>query len=186
MAAPLLFCTAEEAKPVVYKVMDVKLQGVDESLFNLVESRAGPRDSDRPFKRALREDEPFEAAFIGASESDCQAWALDMQARHNFIEQDLIGILDKRSASDETLLIQFYSRGPGMEIGDQGVFPKETDKWHDFRINYRDADALTSSLQFGASEIVYPVYFGRKEELTDERGVFDVSRAEKICMGEES
>ncbi|KAI0183360.1 hypothetical protein EV127DRAFT_447384 [Xylaria flabelliformis] len=186
MAAPLLFCTAEEAKRIVYKIMNVKLQGSDESLFNLVESRDGPRNNASPFKRALGENEPFDAGFIGASERDCQAWALDMQARYNFIEQDLIGILDKRSASDETLLIQFYSRAPGVEIADEGVFPKETDKWHDFRIDYRDAEALTSSLQFGASDVVYPVYFGRKEELTNERGIFDVSRAEKICIGEES
>ncbi|CAJ2507897.1 Uu.00g090830.m01.CDS01 [Anthostomella pinea] len=198
MAAPLLFCTAEEAKPFVHKVMAVKLQGTDESLFNLVESRAGPRrdaeaqsqrQSQRCFKRALGQDEAFGAEFIGAPEHECQAWALEMQARHNFIEQDLIGIADARSARDGTLLIQFYGRAPGLECGDdKGVFPRETETntWHGFRIDYREAERVSASLQFGASEVVYPVYFGRKEELTDERGVFDVARAERICGGEES
>ncbi|KAI1126525.1 hypothetical protein F5Y10DRAFT_267072 [Nemania abortiva] len=92
--------------------------------------------------------------FIGASERDWQAWALDMQASYNFIERDLIGILDKRNASDETLLIQFYSREPGVEVAEEGIFPKVTDKWHDFRIDYRDAEVLTSSLQFGASDVI--------------------------------
>ncbi|RWA13383.1 hypothetical protein EKO27_g1724 [Xylaria grammica] len=166
MTAPLLFCTAGEAKPIVYKVVGVKLQGVDESLFYLVESRAGPQDGARPFKKELAEGEILETDFIGVSESDCQTWALDMQDRHNFIEQDLIG--------------------PGVEIGDEGIFPKDTGKWYDFRINYRDADLLTSSLSFGAFDVVYPVYFGRKEELTDERGIFDVSRAEKLSIGEDA
>ncbi|GAW15880.1 hypothetical protein ANO14919_053020 [Xylariales sp. No.14919] len=42
-----------------------------------------------------------------------------MQDRHNFIEQDLIGILDKRSAIDETLnsILQpgTWCRGWGRE-----------------------------------------------------------------------
>ncbi|KAI0411824.1 hypothetical protein F5X98DRAFT_380356 [Xylaria grammica] len=150
MTAPLLFCTAEEAKPIVYKVVGVKLQGVDESLFYLVESRAGPRDGARSFKKELAEGEILETDFIGASESDCQ------------------------------------TRGPGVEVGDEGIFPKDAGKWYDFRINYRDADVLTSSLSFGAFDVVYPVYFGRKEELTDKRGIFDVSKAEKLSIGEDA
>ena len=34
-----------------------------------------------------------------------------------------------------------------------------------------------------APNVSYPVYFGRKEEPTDERGVFDVARAESLCKG---
>ena len=34
-----------------------------------------------------------------------------------------------------------------------------------------------------APNVSYPVYFGRKEEPTDERGVFDVARAGSLCKG---
>lgn len=166
--------------------MDVKVSGTEDSLFNLVESRAGPNGDEQGFKRALREADTFETDFIGASEQDCQAWAMEMQSRYNFIEQDLIGILDERSARDGTLLMQFYSREPGLDVGDQVMLPKENDTWHSFRIDYQHAEMVSASLQYGDFEVIYPVYFGRKEELTDAHGVFDVARAERICSGKES
>ncbi|KAI0169912.1 hypothetical protein GGR52DRAFT_487737 [Hypoxylon sp. FL1284] len=186
MTAPLLFCVDEEAKPFVYRVMDVKLPGVEKSLFNLVERRGGPVDEEAGFKRALRDADTFESDFIGTSEQDCQVWAMEMQRRYNFIEQDIIGIVDARSALDGTLLVQSYSHEPGLEIGEEGILPKENNTWHSFRIEPQHAPMVYSSLQYGALEVVYPVYFGRKQELTDERGVFDVARAERICCGEES
>jgi hypothetical protein len=36
---------------------------------------------------------------------------------------------------------------------------------------------------FGPPDGVYPVYFGRKEDLTDERGVFNVTEATRLVRG---
>jgi hypothetical protein len=45
-------------------------------MFWLVESNIGP--TDRPgFKHELKDDETFESDFIGASEHDCQKWAVE-------------------------------------------------------------------------------------------------------------
>jgi hypothetical protein len=38
-------------------------------------------------------------------------------------------------------------------------------------------------LFFGALEMTYPVYLGRKEELTDANGVFNVVEAERLVRG---
>ena len=45
---------------------------------------------------------------------------------------------------------------------------------------YEEADKVFTALSLGAFDIVYPVYFGPKDELTDERGVFDVAKAEEL------
>ncbi|KAI1170209.1 hypothetical protein F4777DRAFT_584134 [Nemania sp. FL0916] len=185
MAAHLLFCTASEAKPFIYKAMDVKIPGTDQSWFNLVETRADPENGDH-FKRELKTDEEFGTEFIGASEKECQDWAMEMQGRHNFIGQDLIAIADARSASDDTLLMQFYGRKPDNDDTEREPWPQENDSWHSYRVDYREAHKVIASFDEGDFDAIYPVYFGRKEELTDENGVFDVARAESICSGKES
>jgi hypothetical protein len=147
--------------------------------FYLVESRDGP-SGDQRFRQTLGDDETFETDFVGASAQECQSWALDMQSRHNFIERDLIAIADVRSASDDTLSMHFYSGEP-LEYEPYGLLPRSSNTWYEFRIDHKGADKLYTSLNFGMFEFVFPVYFGRKEELTDENGIFDVERAERIC-----
>ena len=53
----------------------------------------------------------------------------------------------------------------------------------DLRIDYWQCNEAKASLIYVAPNVSYPVYFGRKEEPTDERGVFDVARAESLCKG---
>jgi len=36
---------------------------------------------------------------------------------------------------------------------------------------------------FFNEEMIYPMYLGRKDELTDEDGVFDVARVDRIFSG---
>ncbi|KAI1740701.1 hypothetical protein F4680DRAFT_447561 [Xylaria scruposa] len=109
MPPPLLFCIAEEANPVVCKAMDVNIQGTEENVYNLVGSRAGLQGAAKSSKRVLGKEEPFETSFIDASERDCQAWTWNMEAKRNFLDLDLIGILVKHSARDDTLPFRFYS-----------------------------------------------------------------------------
>ncbi|KAI1138393.1 hypothetical protein F5Y05DRAFT_38100 [Hypoxylon sp. FL0543] len=185
MTAILLFCIAEEAKPFVYQAMNTKVPDSDVGLFWLVEKRAAPGPNGQRLKQDLKQDEPFETEFIGASEDDCQAWAMEMQYRDNQILQDHIAILDTRSARDGTVLMKCYVHPPGLVLGEEGelgVFPKESDKWYGFRIELRHVFEFSSQFQ---DSMTWPVYFGLKEELTDANGVFDVEKAGRVCSGKE-
>jgi hypothetical protein len=136
----------------------------------------------------LKDDETFETDFIGASAQDCQQWALEKQVQANFIDYDLIAIADARSAGDDTLLLQYYSREleEPLEFWEFGVLPREHTTWYDFRIDYRGAaSAVLHLTNYGPMDTIYPTYFGRKEELTDERGVFNVAKALRFVRGED-
>ncbi|KAI2615877.1 hypothetical protein GGR54DRAFT_253567 [Hypoxylon sp. NC1633] len=191
MTRILLFCTAEKAKPLVPKILSVEKDSEDIYPFFLVQTRdvrvhEDPRDSSM-FKFELKDGETFESEFISASEEDCQTWALQQMERFNFIEKSIIAILDKRSVTDESLLVKYYRRGPGFEFpGIDGLLPPEEDKWYAFRVPYQKASKLHADLMYTAPDVTYPTYFGRKEELTDENGVFDVDRAVRLSIGEEA
>jgi hypothetical protein len=164
--------------------LDVKNEAsVPTRIFYLVESHVCPNDHDG-FKTELKDDETFETDFIGTSEQDCQKWALEKQFQVSFIEQDIIAIADARSVRDDTFLIQYYARelDPPEEFG---VLPREHNTWYDFRIDFKGAASVYIHLTNGPIDSVYPTYFGRKEELTDERGVFNVAKAERLVRGED-
>lgn len=156
-------------------------------MFYLVESRTCP-DTPEGFKEELQDDETFESDFIGDSWQDCQNWLLQNQVQHNFIEQDFIAIADARSATDNTLVVQFYGREldpeEPVEFEGFGVLPREPNTWVDWRIEPQGAGQVWTSLFFGAIERTYPVYLGRKEELTDANGVFNVVEAQRLVRGE--
>lgn len=151
-----------------------------------IEAREDPRDSS-VFRFKLNDGDSFETDFINASEEDCQNWALQQMDRFNFIEPDIIAILDKHSFTNESLLVKYYSRGPGFEFpGFDGLLPQEENKWYAFRVHYQKLPQLHADLMFTAPDVSYPAYFGHKEELTDENGIFDVDRAVKLSIGEEA
>ena len=166
----------------IRKALDVKLNNTDCGMFYLVESYKGPSDGQK-FKQVLADDETFETDFIGASAQDCRKWAVEKQYQNKMIEKDIIAIADEQSTRDDTLSIQFYSRGPGIELEGHGILPQAQKKWYDFRVIYKEADTVYIALLFGAPDIVYPVYFERKDELTDERGIFNIARARELCIG---
>jgi hypothetical protein len=170
--------------------LEVKIK-IDPSvrIFYLVESHVCPSNREG-FKKVLKDDETFETDFISASEQDCRKWALEKQFQVRFIAQDIIAIADARSARDNTLLIQYYAReldppDPPLEFPEFGVLPREHNTWYDFRIDYKGAAKVYVDLANGVIGTVYPTYFGRKEELTDKRGVFNVSKAERLVLGED-
>ncbi|KAJ9663319.1 hypothetical protein H2198_000836 [Neophaeococcomyces mojaviensis] len=150
-------------------------------MFQLVESRDGPGEH-QPCRTVLTENESFETDFIGASEQDCREWALQRQFQNKTFEQDLIAIVDQQSALDETISLQCYKREPGIELPKHGVLPRKLNQWYTFRVVYTEVNQAYTHLESVVPEIVYPVYFGRKDELTNERGVFDIAKALELCL----
>ena len=86
----MLFCIAEEAKPIsklysptqlprkakpyskfVRKAINHEYHKDMPGPFFLVESKVNPKDSEK-FKQKLKDDDAFESDFISASEEDCQ------------------------------------------------------------------------------------------------------------------
>ncbi|KAF2228990.1 hypothetical protein EV356DRAFT_571457 [Viridothelium virens] len=184
MTRILLFCIAEEAKTFIHKALAEKHHWGPWRVFWLVESHTLPSDN-KGFKSELNDDETFETEFIGASEEDCQKWALEKRYQVNFIDQRLIAIADARSARDDTLLIQFCIDSEPFEIEPYGALPRDRNAWYSFRIDHSKADLVAASLTETEEEITFPVYFERKEELTDENGVFNVDKAELLVAGKD-
>ncbi|KAF3385994.1 hypothetical protein DPV78_012601 [Talaromyces pinophilus] len=188
MTAVLLFCIAEEAKPCISKILDSNMEKGKQPYypFYLVESHTCSSDS-TGFKRELKNDETFETDFIGASVEECQKWALENQFQVTFIEQDIIAIVDARSAIDETLSVQWYEElGPPSDPEEITYYEPEANRWYDFRIKYEKANTVIAHLANGSIPEVKENYFGHKEELTDGHGVFDVTKARRLVRGEES
>ncbi|KAH9894577.1 hypothetical protein F4778DRAFT_279919 [Xylariomycetidae sp. FL2044] len=182
----LLFVTAKAASPEAVRVMDKR----NRKPYFLVESRevdapGNPRDQSI-FKSEIKDGDEIASKFIGAHDDECQSWALQQMDRFKFIEQNIIAILDQQSSRDHSLLIKYYHHGPGFEFPDfDGPLPNKPGEWHAFRVRYDDVFQLQADLMFCAPDVTFPVYFGRKEELTDGNGVFDVKRANRIAIGEE-
>jgi hypothetical protein len=136
---------------------------------------------------------PSRLSSLGHPAEDCQAWALEHQYQANFTDQDIIAIADARSAKDETLLIQVYKRmlfvngvADPLTFPGWGVLPKEHEVWYDFRIDYKYAGSATAQLQgFGPLHTIYATWFGRKEELTNELGIFDAAKAHRLVRGDD-
>ena len=91
-------------------------------MFFLVESKTMPSHLDG-LKKVLQENEPFESAFINASEEQCKSWALEKQFEVNFIEQNIIGIADARTAGDGTMLMSRYKTDVPPEDFPNGAVP---------------------------------------------------------------
>ena len=149
--------------------------------FSLVESHVCPSDQ-QGFRSKLKDGEIFETDWINATEQDCQNWALEKSFQVNFIVQNIIIIADARSSRDDTLLVQYYNEklDPPLEFPKFGVLPQKQNTWYDFRVDYKLADTVDTDLNFGPIDFIYSAYFGCKEALTDERGVFNVADVERL------
>ena len=161
-------------------------------MFWLVESRICPAEY-KGFKHELGDGETFETEFIGASEEDCQKWGRENSVKANVVNPALIAIADARTAKDQTLLIQLY-HSPGLltpedmlswpEIGEIPPSDKEN-TWWSYRVSFKDApEAILALGPEGIDENDFP-YYGLKDRLTDENGVFNVVKAGRIALGED-
>ncbi|KAI1772035.1 hypothetical protein F4818DRAFT_185775 [Hypoxylon cercidicola] len=173
----LLFCTAEEAKPFIPTIMS-------DRVFDLVESREIPGEGER-FKRTLEEGATFRTDFIGASVEECETWTQELWQRTNLGEGFMIAIADKRTASDHTISLLYYNdNSDDMEFEEfeGGKLPAKNDTWYEFRIKYKDSFPIFAALSETEPDVVYPTYFGRKDECTDKDGIFDVEKAERLLV----
>ncbi|QIX02299.1 hypothetical protein AMS68_007816 [Peltaster fructicola] len=189
MAGCMLFCVSEEAKSATRQALNIKHEKYDVGHFFLVESRGGPTRSER-FRMALEENDSFDTDFIGATPEDCQAWALERQRHDNKVDQDLIAIVDARSAKDGTLLVQKYYTLPedcdALTFGGYGALPPERNVWYDFRVDHRYAGKVIAALTEVSPEVAYPIYYGNKDRFTNSDGVFDVQEADRFCRAEDA
>lgn len=154
----------------------------DPGAFYLVGSNVLPPNRSE-LKTSFQEGETFETDFIGASLEDCQAWAQEAQSQVYFIEYDLIAVLDARSAQDKTVLMSHYVQpdpGTPERFPPFGALPRKTDTWYNYRVEFSYAPILDVQFNYCPPECWYPAYFGRKEDFTDERGVFNVAEAERF------
>jgi hypothetical protein len=152
----------------------------------LVESKANPKDVTK-FKKQLNDTEPIKSEFIGATYKDCEDWMLAEQDEVNFMEFNILYVADARSAKDETIVASVYRReqvvyGADKENGLR--IPPEPFAWYHFRIDFREAWLLHSDVNYGPAAEVEPFYFARKEEATDENGVFSVKKADQLIYHE--
>ncbi|ETS86902.1 hypothetical protein PFICI_00730 [Pestalotiopsis fici W106-1] len=188
----ILFCTAEEAKPLVPAIMSFE-QAQDTWIFGFAESRDGLGADDGNFKNWIEDGATVETDFIGASEQECQSWALEQMNRLPNVNDGMIAIADERTAKDDTILLQLYNSSSGdltpegegdygLEFEGYGKLPAKENTWYSFRIRYQDSFNIYAALSYGAIDVVYPVYFGRTDELVDDNGVFNVERAEALCV----
>lgn len=163
-------------------------------LFYLVESRICPTSFEE-FKTALGDNETFETDFIGASEEDCQKWVRENGLQTNFIVPNLFAIADARTAKDRTLLIQSFQEEIALDPDEEeylawpqfGVLPPpgKNNTWWSYRVSFKDVpEALLDLGEFGIFEADLP-YYGLKDRLTDEHGVFNVTKATRILLGED-
>lgn len=158
-------------------------------IFWVVESKTCPSSADG-FKRELHENEPFESEFIGASTQECQDWAREKQSQTNFIEPDIIAVADACTARDNTILMCYYEEEDDpeespLEFPRFGALPQRLNTWYHFRINYEAAALFFVDLVYCPPDMAYPVFFGRKEELTDDNGVFDAEKAHLFMVGKD-
>jgi hypothetical protein len=147
-----------------------------ENHFSLVESKECPSERSG-LKTKLADGEDFDTAF--SSVTDCQNFILENQDTAMFIEPNIAGIADARTAKDGTILMTWYRESEGENCRPYGVLPPKADSWWDFRIRPEQAHIVLAYLSFVASDVSFPLYFARKEEFTDENGVFDAVKAEE-------
>jgi hypothetical protein len=151
---------AEEAKPVCYpstnnlprtrranekSIVHPKILSLLDHPFSLVESRDCPSDG-KNIKTKLSDNDAFETAFVGSSEQDCEDWFFGKQNVINYMEFNIIGIADARTAKDGTISMRWYQDGEGVERPPYGVLPPKPDSWYEFRTEPEGAARLLADL----------------------------------------
>ncbi|KAI0506266.1 hypothetical protein F5B22DRAFT_650824 [Xylaria bambusicola] len=177
MTHNLLFCTAEEAKPFVPKILaSEQAQGIYP--YALVESSQGFQPG-QPYRDQLRKDDTFNTDFIGASINDCGAWALSKE-NNKYLYTDTIITVDALSVEDETVTLWVY---PLHQDAPFLRRDQEPEIWYPFRVHYTKLwPLLVEFLDMGRPADTYGTLFMRNEEFTDANGVFDFDKANEIIL----
>ncbi|VUC26743.1 unnamed protein product [Clonostachys rosea] len=194
MSSILLFCTAQEAKSLASKISKhvETTEGYDDALA-IVKSR-GEVSADEKFETQPDANGSLETQWVGASVEEVRDWVLQNQEKlrdNEIADANLIAILDYRSAKDETIRMDYYRDRPGLPFRESGLHPEEggppyteveilppkSDVWYSFRIRYQHFHQLVADLTgVTSAEVVFPYYFGRKDEFLDDQGIFDLDK----------
>ncbi|KAI1739743.1 hypothetical protein F4680DRAFT_466251 [Xylaria scruposa] len=187
MSYKLLFCTAEEAKPFVHQVLqddgqkELAPPGNTYLPYFLVQSTKLDAQ-DHKFVQQLAPDDDFDTDFIGASVEECGAWAHEQTEKDNRINSEVIVIIDAQSAKDHTVILSWYARkvhGPFLAPG------QDINTWYQFRIPPLKVFSLEVDFTMQLPSEYFGVLLHRKDELTDENGVFDYDRAKELILKDE-
>ncbi|KAK8112893.1 hypothetical protein PG984_013419 [Apiospora sp. TS-2023a] len=145
MVNVLLFCIAEEAKPLVPELLNAYQKGSSTTPMFLAESRQGPADGGQEFRTRLGEgDEPVADDFLGASVEECGAFQQEQQARTEMMEWNSLVLLDARSARDGTAVYGHY-----VGRGDAYMLRREDqrgDAWYTFRVPYAKVSEMVAAM----------------------------------------
>ncbi|KAH9889655.1 hypothetical protein F4778DRAFT_753633, partial [Xylariomycetidae sp. FL2044] len=172
MCSILLFCIADEAKSFLPTVMATESMN-----YSLVESRRSPSPR-HEYRDKLAEGDAFGDEFIGASMDECAAFTLEHQGKSNKLHRNLMVIVDARSAKDGTIIISYHPFPENAPFLGQN---QKVDAWYSFRIHYTTALDLSAELSdTGRPSETYGVLFRRKDELTNEKGIFDYDKAGEL------
>ncbi|KAI1360584.1 hypothetical protein F5Y08DRAFT_348653 [Xylaria arbuscula] len=183
MAYKLLFCTAQEAKPFVYQVLQDDGQknhappGNSYLPYYLVQSR-NIDAQDHKFIQQLAPGEDFDTDFVGTSIEECGTWAREQMKRNNSIGPVIV-TLDAQSAKDHTVILSWYAEkidGPFLAPG------QTVNTWYHFRIPPLKVFRLETDLTMQLESEYFGVLFHRKNELTDENGVFNYDKAKELIL----
>ncbi len=110
-------------------------------------------------------------------------------ARVNFIEHDVIAIVDARSTEDKTIIMSALFVRETMYDEDEPFPPwstlpraEDVNTWFDYRTNIPSA-LLPEYTGICTALISSPILpSSGKEDFTDENGVFDVAKAQKFSL----
>lgn len=90
----------------------------------------------------------------------------------------MIAIADAQGARTSTIMLQkYYREEQRHNFGVYGTLPPRGDAWYSFRIDPKMFNDMAGKLMQGPWEVIFLVYFLHQEDLTDERGVFDIAKA---------
>lgn len=172
-----LFCVTEDACTVVHEVLlNARENSSVPGLFAYIAARGSP-DNEAGLTTEILPGASVSSDFINAPEEDCQQWSLDEAQKCRSLDRGVLAIADARTAIDGTISFQINLLEMQVEFPRYGLLPQHPYAWHHYRIDTRHAPVAYAALLFTEPDVTYPVYFGRKEEFTDEQGVFDTTRA---------
>ncbi|KAI1173269.1 hypothetical protein F4777DRAFT_581166 [Nemania sp. FL0916] len=181
MSHILLFVTAKSAEQLALQLINGDLT-TNPKWFALAETclvettEVSGRNS--VFTDNVKDGIVLDNEFLGASEDECQTWALEQMDRFSFLDRDFIVILDERSAAEGTVLVKYFHDFPSFELEwANGPLPPRRYEWYPFRIAYHEIPEVHHDLLFAPPLDTYPVYFELSQYFTDENGIFNVQQA---------
>jgi hypothetical protein len=155
----------------------------------LVESRKMVGREDK-LRDELCEHDVITSEFIGASVQECRDWAMKAwENRNGYISTEYFFIADERSGKDDTLFMQFWPPENthnllSVNCPPYGRLPKRLE-WYEYRIEFNQSWYVGIHLKFMDANVPHFLYEGRKDEFTNEAGVFDVARIERMFKNNE-